>query len=580
MDRPTIALVLLGVSFVGATSLGAEISAGADQIRRFTAVDQNLETCLGQLDEVLSQAPRSSQDEEAIGPTVDGVASLVTELGLVDLQLNYVMDDAIAAHLEGEPNGITAVLDAFDEVKGSAGDLAEAIDEFLAYQPGVAVPHEVSTALTSFKETVLNSPFVLGFKYYRAYIPVRFVQFVEKESQILSNERLQYNLDIANEIFRPARLRFFPIASIVVWNSDFTDLHQRDDNGAYILNSEGKQIAGTYTWPEQIWKSALVWPLHWPQIASCAGFELPEDRTETRYWAQMRAGTYCCRQGEMLVYINQGKSNGGQYPWYSRIIGMSSYHMAHPNSTQNKFVFAHEVGHYLGLPHTFPDHHEYGIDYDLARMINCPEEGPPQPGQQRFYRTHKNLVNPETGETAELSLFWDLVFKPICAGVMDPGVYQLFFQSREEAAMWEEDLQPIEQWSNGHLCRQGELCCENYSRSVRLQMTVGAGCRGVEDDFSDCICPAEDFCTGHWAMKAFSRFGSTPDTIQLNVMSYGYPMLDGSAVPQGMVEAEFVCQSQLEQIERVMAHDVDTFFFPGASGKRPSLGNCADCHAP
>ena len=580
MNLRAITLFVLGMYLVGTPAGGAEISAPADQIPRFRAVDENLKTCLGQLDQVLSQAPRSSQDEGDIQPTMDGLASIVTELGLFERQLNYVMDDAIAAHLEGEPNGITVVLDAFEEVKRSADGLTKAVDEFLAYEPGVVVPQEVSTALKDLKEGVKNSLFVLGFGYYRAYVPVRFVQFVEDEAQILSGERLQYNLDIANEIFRPARMRFFRIASIIVWNSEFTDLHRRWRNGAYMLDPEGGRIAGTYTWPEEIWKSPLVWPLHWPQIADCEGFVLPKDRTESRYWAQMRAGTYCCREGEMLVYINQGISNGGQYPWYSRIIGMSSYHMAHPNSAQSKFVFAHEVGHYLGLPHTFPGHHEYGIDYDLAVMINCPEEGPPQPGQQRFYRTHENLVNPETGETAALSLFWDLVFKPICPGIMDPGVYHLFFQSREEAAMWEEDLQPIEQWSNGHLCRQSDQCCENLSQSVRLQLTVGAGCRGVEDDFSDCICPADDFCTGHWAMAAFSRFGRTPDTIRLNVMSYGYPMLDGSSVPEGMVDPQFVCQSQLEQIDRVMTHDVDTFFFPDTSGKRPALGRCESCHTP
>ena len=215
-------------------------------------------------------------------------------------------------------------------------------------------------------------------------------------------------------------------------------------------------------------------------------------------------------------------------------------------------------------------------------MVDCPDEGDPPAHQRRFYTTHANLVNPETGLTAELSLFWDMMFVPTCNdGTTAPGIYQLpfnFFNSREEAAQYEADLQPIEQWSNGRLYGQYDSCCGDVSDRVRLRLTVGAGCRGKEGDFSDCVCPARDFCTGDYAVAAFSKFGSTPDKIQLNVMSYGYKMADGSDAPVTMNEMAFLSESQLEQIDRVLTHDVQTKYFERRWGLRPELGNCTGCH--
>ena len=403
----------------------------------------------------------------------------------------------------------------------------------------------------------------VGFGYYHRYIPVRFVQFVEEFSQILHDERLQYNIDLINEIFFPARIRFFMLEKKTVIGSEFTDL--------YTTDQDGNRVDGYYTWPNQIWQSQLIWPLYWPQMANCDVLNIPDNRTETRYWAQMRAGTYCCPVGELLVYINQGKSNGGQYPWYSRIIGMSAGHMATPGSFSNKFVFPHEVGHYLGLPHTFPGHQAYGIDYDFALMIGAETGVDPSSGVRRYYGTHANLVDVETGETAGLSMFWDLVFAQLYNLATESWEY-FFFNSREEAAVREEILQPIEQWGNGAYCPQGYACCGGITKNVRLHLSVGVGCRGDQGDYSDCDHPAMDYCTGKPSVRAFSRPGSTMKKIQINVMSYGYNMIDGSDVPADMVEMNFISESQVEQINRVLTHEIESKFFPGGYGKRPLLG--------
>jgi hypothetical protein len=298
----------------------------------------------------------------------------------------------------------------------------------------------------------------------------------------------------------------------------------------------------------------------------------------------------------MLVYINQGRSNGGQYPWYSRIIGMSSYHMAkYPPRIDDKyrFTFAHEVGHYLGLPHVFPDHNPYDPDYDLARMTGELDWDDPPPDKRRYYTTHANLrnvepglpvdiINPDSGRTAELSLFWDMVFKPS----YDGGDH-VFFTSREAAAQWEADLQPIEQWGNVQMCW---TCCgaiphaapwwQPVAATVRLRHVVAAGCRGLEGDFGDCASAVQNLCTGDPGAQAFSRYGSTQSKIHVNVMSYWYKMTDGTDAPVEMIEDMFVSASQLEQIDRVMTHDVKTRFFPDIWGQRPQLGTCTSCHSP
>jgi hypothetical protein len=466
--------------------------------------------------------------------------------------------------------------------------MVAAIDDYLGSVPADVLPPEIRDVLLDTRDRLESSRMAVGLRYFRNYVPIRFVQFVDDMSQFLSDQRLQHGIGLANQIFFPARMRFFLRENIAVLRSDFTYLYLRDENDELILDDRGRRQHDWYTWPDELWQSPLLWPLYWPQvaywpqIAQCPALERPEPtaehpdgNVEPRYYAQMRASAYCARDGEMLVYINQGSSNGGQYPWYSRLIGMTSGHMTAPGEPRNRFTFPHEVGHFFGLPHTFPNHNNYSIDYDLARMIGSRDEGHPEPWERRFYTTHDALVDPETKQAAKLSLFWDLVFKPIFS--MNTPTQHLFFDDREEAAQWEADLQPIQEWSNGHLCLAADVCCGETSPSTRLELKVGAGCRGVEGDFSDCLVPAEPFCTGQPAVAAFSRPASDPDKIHLNVMSYGYRRPDGSKAPDDVVEMVFLSGSQLEQLDRVLTHDVETLY-PGRFGGRPEMGSCSRCH--
>jgi hypothetical protein len=424
----------------------------------------------------------------------------------------------------------------------------------------------------------------LNLGYYRAIIPIRFVEFVAPGASGVSLDRLRYSIAVANEIFRPARLRFYVKTNFVIPGTDFTYLYLRDSNNELIKDADGNRIHVDYVWPEDWRTSPLIWPLHWPELPDCTPVLPPAtlplgQRIETRYSAQERAGTYCSREGEIIVYINQGVSNGGQYPWYTRIIGMTARHMATPGSERSKYVFAHELGHYFGLPHTFPGIKHYGRDYDLARIVTPASDEQPIETIRRWYEPHVNLWDVETDQMAPLSLFWDQVFRPGTG--LNPPQPHLFFNSREEAAVYEEELQPISEWYNTYYFRPGQTLCGDFSVAVKASHYVGAGCLGGESYFGNCIHPVVRFCTADHEVRAFTQLANDPDRIRVNVMNYGYPMADGTDRPGDLVEGNFLSASQLEQIDRVMnpQNDVTTRYFPEMTGMRPQLRSCDLCHS-
>jgi hypothetical protein len=485
------------------------------------------------------------------------------------------MDRVADIHLQDTSIPMESVGEAMESIQTQALAIAQYLDRCLREYPDIIIP-EVRSVLERFQEKVLESLSALGPLFYRRYIPIRFVQFVDSDQQTLTDERIQYNIDIANRIFFPARIRFVMRANLSIVGSEFTSLYLRDSEGNHVKDADDHYIPVDYQWPMNVIESPLIQPLVGASNPNIV-FIVPPNRTEHRYFAQMRAGTYYCPNEELLVYINQGPSNGGQYPWYSRIIGMTSWHMANPDNVSNKTTFAHEVGHYLGLPHTFPAHKNYYIDYDLARMIDPPTQGDPPPMQRRYYEPHENLVDVETGGMAPLSMFWDQVFAPV--DFFGESCQRLFFNSRWEAALWEQILQPIEQWGNGTLCGHGDDCCDaGLAKGVRMQMMVGAGCPGSYGSTTTCNCQAVPYCTGNPDLRAFSKIGSAPNRLQLNLMAYGYRMHDGTDTPAQMIEGRFLSESQLEQIDRVLIHDVQTKFFNSGWGRRPELGDCTTCH--
>jgi hypothetical protein len=181
-------------------------------------------------------------------------------------------------------------------------------------------------------------------------------------------------------------------------------------------------------------------------------------------------------------------------------------------------TFAHEVGHYLGLPHVFLGG---GGGYDLVAAY---------------------LRNPETGGVSKLSDFWDLVYRP---GTSSATPHAYFSSRAEAAAIPESQLFPIQFESN-----EGEKLADGR---LSLKVDTDRGPR-VETKF-----------TGDAALKglAFTATASKPHGV--NVMSYNYNP------PPGFERFE-LSASQREQIKRVLKFDIASEDYPGTTGRRPRLG--------
>lgn len=559
-----LAIVVLGLSVT--TQAGFDPSPFHEEINKLESIDHNFRSIARQLDRILAKPPDAVPPHGDLNGALGKLSAMAHKLDVLDRRIADVMDVSAAVHMEASTEPLLPLIQAAEGVQIKAQMMGTAIGAFVETTPSAQIPPAFLDALDAIGRRVESTQLKLDIDTYsyqvKRTIPIRFVQHLDNLSQALTDGQLQDALDRTNRIFRPAGVQFVMSYNIRVIDSYFKNLFWQNDSDHPV-----PYPWGSFSEPRA---SEIVWPLLWPDRGDCPELYIPPHDTmyfwETSYNAQMRAGTYCGRPEEILVYINEGKSNGGQYPWYSRIIGMTQHHMLSD-------VFAHEVGHYLGLPHTFPGLEVYGLDYNFGRMIGAADK--PDPTQiRRYYEPTDRVLDVETGAIAPFSMFWDLVFST----GLDAG--RLFFGSRESAATHEPFLQPIEQWHNGVVCDQNDPLCEPSSVK-RLKMSVAAGCTGPDGSTSDCDLPAVDYYTGDPEVSAFSRFGTTPDRIQWNLMSYGYHWADpGQTAPIGL-ESQFISPSQIEQVKRVLrcGNDVETYYFAGQYGQRPNLGVCQRCHA-
>jgi len=558
-----LATVVLGLSVT--THAGVEPSPFHMEINKLESIDNNFRSIARQLDRILADPPDALPPHGDLNGALGKLSAMTHKLELLEERAVEVMDVTAALHMETPEEPLTPLIRAAEGVQIEARMMDDAIGTYVEMTPPAQIPPEFLDALAAIERRVESIPLKLDLEYYSVRInrtiPIRFVQHIDNLSQALSDGELQAALDRTNDIFAPAGIKFVMSYNIRVPGSYFKNLFWVDD----------KDFPVPYPWGSfsEPRASEIVWPLLWPDRGDCPELYIPPHDTmyfwETSYNAQMRAGTYCGRPEEILVYINLGISNGGQYPWYSRIIGMTQGHMLSD-------VFAHEVGHYLGLPHTFPGLAVYGLGYNFGRLVGADDK--PDPTEiRRYYEPTDRVLDPETESNAPFSMFWDLVFST------GGDLGRLFFDSRESAAVWEPYLQPIEQWHNGALCHENDPLCEPSS-TVRLKMSVAAGCTGPDGSTSDCELPAQDYYTGDPEVAAFSRLGSTPDRIRWNLMSYGYNWADGTGVSSSVIESQFISPSQIEQVRRVLRHgnDVETYYFEGQMGLRPRLGVCFRCH--
>lgn len=140
----------------------------------------------------------------------------------------------------------------------------------------------------------------------------------------------------------------------------------------------------------------------------------PDETKASDVWLEILVAVYG-RPNEITIFTqggagNRGEThfpNGGRGMWVlDGIFGHGPGRGHHPKR-DSLYLFSHELGHYLGLRHTFAH----------------------------------NGVNPITGRPWRLSDRWDLVYHPGSG----PGERHVFFNSREEAARYpDSELRLIE----------------------------------------------------------------------------------------------------------------------------------------
>jgi hypothetical protein len=336
-------------------------------------------------------------------------------------------------------------------------------------------------------------------------IPIRFVEMVPScagpcKLQYASRETLEKRVLEANAVFYAAGIQFVVGSAEAYPMPSFSDLMEDATK-----HPDGNRER---TWAEIQPEIALALPAAAACVPGRCPFQ-PTTRHKERRWL-IEAAIYFSPPQEVLVWVaDHNNGSQGQLPWEGRSI--TTHH-----GDLTYFNFAHEIGHFLGLPHTFQG--PYSSDLNP-----------------------RSTMDPSTGRPIRMSDFWDLVYTP-----SNPP---RFYRSREEAARDEKTLESID------------------------RVTPGARCATTNDEACNTVCQVPFgsqpgvLRTGDPVMDGLApRFhGDTPATPRrgFNVMSYF-----GSSKCAGFA----ITATQVAQIRKALTFDMPLAGHPGMTGGRPYLG--------
>ena len=219
-------------------------------------------------------------------------------------------------------------------------------------------------------------------------IPIRFVHLRTSSAADLSLNTVQYAVDQANFVFRPAGVQFFAKSVEEFVAPLLSDVRRSNSSGNAITTS----------WGDILPELQLVLP----SIPS-TGFFSSTTKKARQDWMHLAASRWG-PTNEILVWVSDNaQSSQGIEPWLGRGFSTNIFDLG---SATN---FPHEMGHFLGLAHTW--------------------EIPRDPWGH-------DIPNPETGGFNALEDYWDLIYG------IDASSSPVLFDSRGDAVAYTASKKP------------------------------------------------------------------------------------------------------------------------------------------